>query len=112
MFCFEYGTSNIYAQLGFADAEEIPLKAGIVKDIADRIRAAGLTMSEAAAMLGTSQSDLLLALCGKFQSFRAAELRSWLERLSFPLQRSPSRMDGFHSRYFPCSGSDGLSRIG
>lgn len=85
MFRFEYGTSNVYVQLGFADAEEIPLKAGIVRDITDRIRTAGLTLSDAAAMVGTSQSDLLLALCGKFQSFRAAELHSWLDRLNFPL---------------------------
>ncbi len=84
MFRFEYGTSNVYVQLGFADAEEIPLKAGIVRDITDRIRAAGLTLSEAAAMLGTSQSDLLLALSGKFQPFRAAELHGWLDRLNFP----------------------------
>lgn len=31
MFCFEYGKGNVYAQLGFADAEEMPLKANIVK---------------------------------------------------------------------------------
>ncbi|TPQ44078.1 XRE family transcriptional regulator [Cupriavidus pinatubonensis] len=86
MFRFEYGPSNVYVQLGFEDAEEIPLKAGIVKDITDRIRCAGLTLSDAATMLGTSQSDLLLALGGKLQSFRAAELLAWLDRLSFPLQ--------------------------
>ncbi|WP_434034813.1 XRE family transcriptional regulator [Cupriavidus sp. a3] len=88
MFRFEYGTSNVYAQLGFADADEIPLKAGIVKDITDRIRGAGLTVSQAAALLGTSQTDLLLAVSGKFQSFRAAELRGWLKRLGSPLQCS------------------------
>ncbi|QBY55214.1 XRE family transcriptional regulator [Cupriavidus oxalaticus] len=85
MFRFEYGTSNVYAQLGFADADEIPLKAGIVKDITDRIRATGLTVSQAAALLGTSQTDLLLAIAGKFQSFHAAELRGWLKHLSSPL---------------------------
>ncbi|WER46669.1 XRE family transcriptional regulator [Cupriavidus sp. WKF15] len=83
MFRFVYGKSNVYAQLGFADAEEIPVKAGIVQDITNRIRVTGLTISEAATMLGTSQSDLLLALGGKFQSFRAAELRTWHDRLSF-----------------------------
>ncbi|MGX6565645.1 XRE family transcriptional regulator [Cupriavidus necator] len=86
MFCFEYGNSNVYAQLGFADAEEIPLKANIVKDITHSIRASGLKVSEAATLLDTSQSDLLLALCGKFQSFRAAELRNWRDRLSLPLR--------------------------
>ena len=86
MFRFEYGTSNVYAQLGFADADEIPLKAGIVKDITDRIRITGMTVQEVADMIGTSQSDLLLALSGKLQPFPVAELRQWLERLSFPLQ--------------------------
>ncbi|MGO4331982.1 XRE family transcriptional regulator [Cupriavidus sp. 2TAF22] len=86
MFCFEYGTSNVYAQLGFADAEEIPLKANIVKDITDRIQVSGMRLSEAATLLETSQSDLLLALCGKFQSFRVAELHKWLDRLSITLQ--------------------------
>uniref|UniRef100_UPI003F4984F5 XRE family transcriptional regulator n=1 Tax=Cupriavidus yeoncheonensis TaxID=1462994 RepID=UPI003F4984F5 len=86
MFCFEYGKANVYAQLGFADAEEIPLKANIVKDITDRIRVSGLRLSEAATLLDTSQSDLLLALAGKFQCFRAAELRSWRDRLSVPSQ--------------------------
>ncbi|MCY1280077.1 hypothetical protein D9M69_301040 [compost metagenome] len=53
MFCFEYGNSNVYAQLGFADAEEIPLKANIVKDITHSIRASGLKVSEAATLLDT-----------------------------------------------------------
>ncbi|UIF84557.1 XRE family transcriptional regulator [Cupriavidus sp. UYPR2.512] len=86
MFCFEYGKGNVYAQLGFADAEEIPLKANIVKDITARIRVSGLRLSEAATLLDTPQSDLLLALAGKFQSFRAAELRNWRDRLSMPLR--------------------------
>ncbi|KWR88411.1 XRE family transcriptional regulator [Cupriavidus sp. IDO] len=81
MFRFEYGETNVYAQLGFADAEEIPLKVEIVKDIAVCIRAAGITLADAAAMLGTVQSDLALVLCGKFQDIRADELRGWLARL-------------------------------
>jgi len=82
MFRFEYGTTNVYAQLGFSDAEEIPLKAEIVKDIAACIKAAGIPLADAAAMLGTLPSDLALALCGKFQHIRADELRGWLAGLS------------------------------
>lgn len=82
MFRFEYGKTNVYAQLGFANADEIPLKAEIVKDITVCIKAAGITLSDAAAMLGTLQSDLALVLCGKFQDVRADELRSWLARLT------------------------------
>ncbi|MGN5477909.1 hypothetical protein ACTMU2_16030 [Cupriavidus basilensis] len=47
------------------------MKANIVKDITHRIRVSGLRLSEAAILLDTPQSDLLLALAGKFQSFRA-----------------------------------------
>ncbi|MFS8979335.1 XRE family transcriptional regulator [Cupriavidus necator] len=82
MFRFEYGPTNVYAQLGFADAEEIPLKAEIVKDITVSMRAAGFTLSDAASLLGTLQSDLALVLCGKFQDIRAEELRGWLASLS------------------------------
>ncbi len=77
---------NVYAQLGFRDAEEIPLKAGIVNDIAKRLRAAGLSLADAAALLGLRQSDLAVMLCGKFQAFRADELRRWRERLRFTLE--------------------------
>ncbi len=77
---------NVYAQLGFADAEEIPLKAGIVNDIAQRLRAAGLSLADAAALLRLSQSDLAMILCGKFQAFRADELRRWRAHLCFTLE--------------------------
>ena len=86
MFRFDYVTSNVYKQLGFADAEEIPRKAGIVRDIAERMTIAGITLSDAATMVGAHQSDLALVLCGKFQNIGAEELRGWLTRLGFPLQ--------------------------
>ncbi|MFJ4294114.1 hypothetical protein ACIP1U_30785 [Cupriavidus sp. NPDC089707] len=57
----------------------------MVRDITERIRGRGLTVCQAAILVEASQADLLLALCGKFQAFRAAELRSWLKRLSCPL---------------------------
>jgi predicted XRE-type DNA-binding protein len=81
MFSFVYGSNNVYAQLGFADAEEIPLKAGIVKDIARLLLAAGVTLADASALLKLPQSDLAMILSGKFQEFRADELRRWRERL-------------------------------
>lgn len=84
MFRFEYGTNSVYAELGFEDAIEVPLKAEIVKDIARRMRSAGILLKDASAILDVPQYDIALALCGKFQNFRADELRSWLARLSSP----------------------------
>lgn len=81
MFSFVYGPNNVYADLGFEDAEDIPLKAGIVKEIAGSLRAAGISLTEAAALLRLPQSDLAVMLCGKLQHFRVEELRRWQERL-------------------------------
>ncbi|NUO88173.1 MAG: XRE family transcriptional regulator [Cupriavidus sp.] len=85
MFRFEYGQTNIYALLGFADAEEIPLKAELVKAMAACMKATGMSLCDAAAMAGTSASDLALVLCGKFQDVRADELRGWLAHLGAPM---------------------------
>jgi predicted XRE-type DNA-binding protein len=82
MFRFEYGTTNVYAMPGFADAEEIPLKAEIVRDMTVCMKAAGMSLSDAAAMVGALPSDLALVLCGKFQDVRAEELRGWLTHLT------------------------------
>lgn len=79
MFSFVYGPDNVYARLGFADAEEIPLKAGIVTDIARSLQAAGVSLAHAAALLRLPQSDLAMILCGKFQHFRVDELYQWRE---------------------------------
>lgn len=82
MFRFEYGTNNVYAQLGFADAHDIPLKAEIVREIDALLRASGVTVAQAAAVFRIAQSDLVLALCGKFEHVRLDELRTWRDQLA------------------------------
>lgn len=77
MFSFVYGSDNVYARLGFADATDIPLKARIVADIARYLRVAGFSLTDAAALLRLPQSDVAMLLCGKLQHFRVDELRQW-----------------------------------
>ena len=81
MFSFVYGPDNVYAHLGFADAEDIPRKAAIVMDMARGLRAARVTLADAAALLRLPQSDLAMILAGKFQHFRLDELSQWRERV-------------------------------
>lgn len=81
MFSFVYGPDNVYARLGFADAEDIPRKAAIVMDMARGLRAARVTLADAAALLRLPQSDLAMILAGKFQHFRLDELSQWRERV-------------------------------
>lgn len=81
MFSFVYDSDNVYARLGFTDAEEIPLKAGIVAEIARSLRVAGISLAEAAVLLRLPQSDLAMILCGKLQHFRVDELRQWRDRV-------------------------------
>ncbi|PLP99216.1 XRE family transcriptional regulator [Cupriavidus pauculus] len=81
MFSFVYGPDNVYARLGFVDAEDIPRKAAIVMDLARGLQAARVTLADAAALLRLPQSDLAMLLAGKFQHFRLDELCQWRERV-------------------------------
>jgi len=48
----ETGTGSVYADLGYADAEEMVVKAQLVTKIAEIIKKKGLTQTEAAVRLG------------------------------------------------------------
>ncbi|WP_066736283.1 XRE family transcriptional regulator [Cupriavidus sp. D384] len=81
MFSFVYGPDNVYARLGFADAEDIPRKAAIVMELERGLRAARVTLADAAALLRLPQSDLAMILAGKLQHFRLDELCQWRDRV-------------------------------
>ena len=48
----EMGTGNVYADLGFADADDMLIKAQLVSKIAEIIKRKGLTQTQAAQLLG------------------------------------------------------------
>ncbi|MBK6601567.1 MAG: XRE family transcriptional regulator [Betaproteobacteria bacterium] len=48
-------TGNVYADLGFADADEMLVKAQLVSKIAEIIKRKGLTQIQAAQLLGLPQ---------------------------------------------------------
>lgn len=77
----ERSSGNVFADLGFADAEELQLKAGLVMKLADVMRARGLNQTAAAKLTGISQPDLSRILRGRFRDVSAERLMRALTRL-------------------------------
>ena len=52
----EFGSGNVFADLGLADAEKLKIKSGLVIQITKAMRKLGLTQVEAARRMGIAQS--------------------------------------------------------
>ncbi len=59
------GSGNVFADLGFEDAEELQLKAGLIHEIRQTITRRNLTQHEAARLAGIDQPALSKLLSGK-----------------------------------------------
>jgi len=59
------GSGNVFADLGFEDAEELQLKAGLIREIRQTIARRNLTQLEAAKLAGIDQPALSRLLGGK-----------------------------------------------
>ena len=77
----EKGSGNIYADLGFADAEDRLVKAQLVTKIAEIIRQRGLTQEKAAKLLGFTQPKISRLLRGQFRGISERRLLRCLTRL-------------------------------
>ena len=75
------GTKNIFADLGYADAETHLLKAELVTRIQKVISAHNLTQTAAAKRLGLSQPDVSRLLNGQFRDVSVERLMRLLTRL-------------------------------
>ncbi|MSQ53672.1 MAG: XRE family transcriptional regulator [Betaproteobacteria bacterium] len=75
------GTKNIFADLGFPDAETHLLKAELVTRIQDVISGQKLTQIAAAQRLGLSQPDVSRLLNGQFRDVSVERLMRLLTRL-------------------------------
>lgn len=75
------GTRNIFADLGFVDAETHLLKAGLVNQIQEIVTAHGLTQTAAGKHLGISQPDVSRLLKGQFRDVSVERLMRLLTRL-------------------------------
>jgi predicted XRE-type DNA-binding protein len=77
----EEGSGNVYANLGFPDAEEMLAKAELVREIGQIIKRRRLTPQRAAEQLGIPQSMLAGMLRGQFQEISQAKIIECLNRL-------------------------------
>lgn len=77
----ESGSTNVYADLGMADAEEMLIKAQLATKIGDIIRRRKLTQVQAAQLLGITQPKLSGLLRGQFRGVSETKMLECLTKL-------------------------------
>jgi predicted XRE-type DNA-binding protein len=75
------GSENVFADLELPDAEELAVKAKIVRKISEIIRGRHLTQQEAAEVLGTTQPIVSLLMRGRLSGFSMERLLQYLVSL-------------------------------
>ena len=77
----EEGSTNVYADLGYADAAEMQRKSQLAGEIARAIKARRLTQDEAALLLGIHQSKISRITRGQFRGVSEAKLLELVAKL-------------------------------
>ena len=93
----ERGSGNVFADLGFPDADVHLVKAELVSRIDGIVRARGITRTEAARLLGLPQPDVSRLLRGDFREYSLERLFRLLTTLGRDIEiviRQPRSADG------------------
>lgn len=77
----EVSSGNVFKDLGLPNAEELLAKAELVRQISVIVEERGLTQTEAAELLGTTQPKLSELLRGRLSGFSMERLLRFLKRL-------------------------------
>ena len=77
----EEGSTNVYADLGYADAAEMQRKSQLAAEIARAIKAKKLTQIAAAELLGIDQSKISRITRGQFRGVSEAKMLELVARL-------------------------------
>lgn len=77
----EEGSTNVYADLGYTDAEEMQRKASLAAEIARAIKARHLTQDAAAELLGIDQAKISKITRGQFRGVSEAKLLELVTKL-------------------------------
>lgn len=77
----EFGSSNVFADLGFKNAEEMLAKARLVSEMQKAIKGKKLTQTAAAEILGLTQPKLSILLKGQFHGYSTDRLIRFLRIL-------------------------------
>jgi len=75
------GSTNVYADLGYADAAEMRRKSQLAAEIARSIKARRLTQQDAAELLGIDQSKVSRITRGQFRGISEAKLLELVTKL-------------------------------
>jgi predicted XRE-type DNA-binding protein len=90
-------TDNVYADLGHPGAEEMLVKAQLVRKISEIVRSRGLTQVETARILGLTQPKVSAMLRGQFRGISERKLIDCLTSLGrdveIVVKDSPRRRD-------------------
>src|SRR3989304_6561207 len=80
------GSGNVYADLGYSNAEEMLIKAKLVSKIAEIVRSKGLTQVQMAKILGLPQPKVSALLRGQFRGISERKLIECLTTLGRDVQ--------------------------
>ncbi len=96
----EEGSTNVYADLGFADAAEMQRKSQLAAEIARAIKARRLTQDSAAELLGIDQAKVSRITRGQFRGVSEAKLLELVAKLGHdvkivvgPVRRRPGKIE-------------------
>jgi len=96
----EAGSTNVYSDLGYADAAEMQRKSQLAAEIARAIKARRLTQQAAAELLGVDQSKVSRITRGQFRGVSEAKLLELVARLGHdvkivvgPVRRRAGRIE-------------------
>jgi predicted XRE-type DNA-binding protein len=78
---YTISSDNIFADLGFPDAEELLMQADLAIDIITEISRRGLTRRQAASLLDISQSDVTKLLEARLSRFSLESLQQMKAKL-------------------------------
>jgi predicted XRE-type DNA-binding protein len=77
----EEGSTNVYTDLGYADAAEMQRKSKLAAEIARAIKARRLTQQDAAELLGIDQSKVSRITRGQFRGVSEGKLLELVTKL-------------------------------
>jgi len=80
------GSGNVFADLGFKDAEDRLARSELALELARLIRARRLTQAAAAERLGIDQPKVSRLMAGKLQGFSAEQLMRFLNALGCDIE--------------------------
>jgi predicted XRE-type DNA-binding protein len=82
----EHSSGNVFADLGFADADEHLIKAGLVIKIDRIIGQRDLTQAAAAQLMGIDQPKVSALLAGQFRGYSVERLMRFLVALGHDVE--------------------------